>query len=385
LNNQDKRVLFISHDTSRTGAPIVLLNMADLLKGDNYRTDFLLRSPGPLEKDFKLRGKTFIANKNNPETLLKRLKNKLFRPEKFDFKNIKWQDYHFVISNTITNGDILSEVKKHFNGPIFSYVHELEMGSKFYTTPANLKEVIKHSNGYLTASEGIKKHLINNFMISESKIASIPCYIPSFKKPAFTTPGRKNSFTIGAAGTIDWRKGPEIFILIAKKVFEKRPNTDISFVWRGAASEIDLDRLNYDILKLDLKGSVSFKDPSDDMQSFYSEIDLFFSTSREDPYPLVVLEAADMSIPSICFDNAGGAQEFIKTSRGGSVISYLDINASANEILLYYDDGDLCRNSGANAKKWLGSTHQNAEFVKHKIDEALQKLLSAQPLRNRQH
>ncbi len=49
-----KKVLFISHDASRTGAPIVLLN---LLKWFKTNTDIpfqiLLKKGGVLEPDFK--------------------------------------------------------------------------------------------------------------------------------------------------------------------------------------------------------------------------------------------------------------------------------------------------------------------------------------------
>lgn len=376
MNNLSKKILFISHDAHRTGAPIVLLNLADLLKENNYKTDFLLRYTGPLEGDFISRGETFLAYNDKPLPFIKRVKKKFSRQSKFNLNDIKWNDYEYIISNTITNGDLLPDIRKLFNGPILSYIHELEMGTKFYTTAAEVEEVIKNSDGYLTASEGIKTHLIENLLINKSKIVTIPSYIPSNKKTAVNKSDARASFTVGAVGTIDWRKGAEIFILIAKSVFQKRPASDIRFIWKGAACEIERDRLNYDITKLDLTKKVSFLGPSDDIQSFYSEIDLFFLTSREDPYPLVILEAADMSIPSICFENAGGAQEFVKASQGGSVISYLDIDASADEILFYYDNPDHRENRGENAKKWLCATHQNPAYVSRSFEEALEKLLA---------
>ena len=58
--------------------------------------------------------------------------------------------------------------------------------------------------------------------------------------------------------------------------------------------------------------------------------DLFCLPSREDPFPLVMLEAGALGKPMVCFDGAGGAKEF--AARGaGIVVPYLDVPAMAAE------------------------------------------------------
>ena len=376
MNKSVKKILFVSHDASRTGAPIVLLNLAEVLRTYNYEIDFLLKNGGPLEADFKIKGKTFIVSKNSNKTLFKRAWNKFFPIEKYSFGNIEWSKYEYIISNTITNGDILPEIKKLFDGPIISYIHELEMGTSYYSNPYDVKVQIELSNGFLTPSEVVKRHLINNLCIKEQKIVSIPSYIPKPKNIKVKDRLTGNVFTVGAVGTLDWRKSPELFILIAYAVYKKRPGLDILFKWKGSVEGHELDRLTNDIRKLKLEDKVSFVESSHDVQSFYSELDLFILTSREDPYPLVILEAANMDIPSLCFENAGGAPEFVKAGNGGKVIPYLDIEDAADQVIYYFENPQERFKAGENAKQWLSNTHQNAEHIKIRFEDAILKVIN---------
>ena len=75
------------------------------------------------------------------------------------------------------------------------------------------------------------------------------------------------------------------------------------------------------------------------------QIDLFLSLSREDPYPLVVLEAARYKIPSLCFEESGGAPEFVEKD-AGSVIPFLNLNRLSEEIIMYFHNEKLRKEKG---------------------------------------
>ena len=55
-------------------------------------------------------------------------------------------------------------------------------------------------------------------------------------------------------------------------------------------------------------------------------------TSREDPFPSVVLHALDAELPVIGFDNAGGFVELLRRDCG-QLVPYLDTNAMAAAVL----------------------------------------------------
>ena len=54
--------------------------------------------------------------------------------------------------------------------------------------------------------------------------------------------------------------------------------------------------------------------------------------SREDPFPLVCLEAADCYLPIICFDEAGGMPELVKDD-AGFVVPFEDTKEMANKTI----------------------------------------------------
>jgi glycosyltransferase involved in cell wall biosynthesis len=73
--------------------------------------------------------------------------------------------------------------------------------------------------------------------------------------------------------------------------------------------------------------------------------DLFFLSSREDPFPLVCLEAAALKKPIICFDKAGGMPELV-SGQNGATIKYGDIQLACDKIVELSTNSSLLRNMG---------------------------------------
>ena len=356
-----KKLLFVSHDASRTGAPILLINLARILKEIGYDIEFLLKKSGPLEKDFKDIGTTYLAEREHKKGLLRKIKNRL-KKKSSPLGLLPWSSYCLVISNTLTNGDILKEIKKNYTGKIITYAHELEIATHFYTNHEDLKRTLDISNEYWVPSYGVKKHLINNLGIAAQNIKLLHYYIPAFSKSGTTIIERE--FTVGAAGTSDWRKAPEIFIQSAYRLFQKYPEAKMKFIWQGAQqSGIEISRIRYEIKKAGLEEKVIFLPSTSKMGEFYSNIDVFFLSSKEDPYPLVVLEAANARVPTICMEDAGGSPEFIQASKGGRVVPFLDIESIVDAIWFYYQNESLRKNDGECAYRHLANTHQNEDYI----------------------
>jgi glycosyltransferase involved in cell wall biosynthesis len=98
-------------------------------------------------------------------------------------------------------------------------------------------------------------------------------------------------------------------------------------------------------------------------------------TSKEDPYPLVVLEAALQKVPTIAFSQAGGAPEFIGDD-GGSVVDYLDTEMAASAILNYYDNRKNAVKAGLNAYNKLTTLHQNKALIVEQFETMISKYSS---------
>ena len=63
-------------------------------------------------------------------------------------------------------------------------------------------------------------------------------------------------------------------------------------------------------------------------------------TSREDPFPLVAIEAASLGKPIICFENASGIPELMD-GKGGFVVPYMNIDEMMNKIIKLYENKEM--------------------------------------------
>jgi glycosyltransferase involved in cell wall biosynthesis len=162
-----------------------------------------------------------------------------------------------------------------------------------------------------------------------------------------------DAFLIGGMGTVDLRKGVDIFLQVASKL---KHNQSIFFLWVGGQdTETDYKNFQIDKSRLELE-NVIFQKSVENPLDFMSIFDVFFVSSREDPYPLVALEAAILSKPIICFDKAGGAKDFVENDCG-AVIEYLNVDKVVEKIVELKDNLSLMEKMGVTARKKVLERH----------------------------
>lgn len=367
------RVLIISHNSSRSGAPVLLLNLAKLLQElKGFKTDFLLKKGGELETEFRKSGNVIILDRP-PKNLVQKLIRKFLHGRPGVLSKIDYNNYDFILSNTILNGDILPFIRKKYRGPVISYIHELKVASEYLTTSETLANVTQNSDHFLVPSNAVKTFLLADCKVEEHKIHILPSYIPCSNAKSQNNKTTTTNFIIGACGTVELRKGTDLFIQVAKTFSDRFPDIPVKFIWKGAdTNSLDYKFLAEDIKKLNLSSVCAFLPSSANMDDFYNELDVFVLTSREDPYPLVVLEAANASVPSICFRDSGGASEFI--AGNGKLVDYMNIVDMAHALRDYYYDSEQKVLDGKNALLKLKKMHQDKELIVNKLLEPLQKL-----------
>jgi glycosyltransferase involved in cell wall biosynthesis len=368
-----KKVLFISPDASRTGAPLVLLNFIEWFK-NNTDIPFiiLLQQGGGLQIQFKQLGRTYVYTPSFPKiSILYRIIEKLFiKPFFIPF-------YQFVIrlsirkgithiySNTVVNGNLLKKINIT-DAQILSHIHELKSTIDLYGKQ-NIDYVKKFTNKYIVPSTPVKLNLINQFDIPIQLVSVIPEFI-KFENYAHKSVQTilddlkipKNSFIVGGSGITDWRKGTDVFIEVANHVINKAKLEDVYFVWVGKNDDWlseNFQNLRYDIEKLNLSDRVIFTGEISNPYDYYQCFDVFALTSREDPFPLVCLENAHLGNPIICFENGGGMPDFVGAD-AGYIVSYLDIGEYSEKIINLYSDRDLLKTLGAAAKLKLETNYQ---------------------------
>ena len=372
-----KKLLFITHDVTQTGAPILLLNLIRLLKesGDYTAKIIIKNSHGILLQQFQNAGEVLVWQEQKPTGLFQKITSIVLKKlRQFNRNNKQIQAWltecDVVISNTITNGDFLTSFDLSAVKLLITYVHELEIATNFFSTPENVQVVKRVSNGFMVPCNAVQLHLKSNLNIPENNISHLNYYIP-FATNNPVAPDCNPVFWAGLVGTFDWRKGADILPLLMQVFYKKYPDVNLLFVWKGAdKNTIAFKRACYELKKLNLLNKILFEDSSADMDSFYQSVDVLVLLSKEDPYPLVVLEAACNNKPTICFDGAGGAPEFVRDD-AGTVVPFLAIETMADTLFAYCSNRKQCIQKGIAANARYHALHYNKQLILNQFKEAL--------------
>ncbi len=136
---------------------------------------------------------------------------------------------------------------------------------------------------------------------------------------------------------------------MAKNIAQNFSDAKIKFVWVGNMGN-DEHIIKADIEKMGLEKIVEFVGEQSNPVAYYKNFDVFLLTSREDPFPLVCIEVAQLGKPIICFDKASGTTEVIAKG-GGFVVPYLDASTMAEKVMWYYTNPDKAIADGVIAQE----------------------------------
>lgn len=363
-----KRILFISHDVSRTGAPLVLLNIIKWIKQEKpgWMLHILALERGKLEPEFRKNTSEFydFTNTKRPVKSFEMLADKTLgkagimgrNKEERLLDKISRQNFDLIYANSIVSLPVAVKLKDRSpHSRICCHVHELDTIIKMAVPQL---EILKNkTDHFIAVSQPVKNNLEDNYQIDPEKISLIHEF-GVHSQSLNCRDSRKENFVIGSSGTAHWRKGSDIFLLTAARVYEIEPDSPVLFKWVGSIAGHE-EIIREDIRKLGLESRVEFTGELEDPSAVYSEFDLFLLTSREDPFPLVCIEMASHEKPIICFEKASGTVAYVKQG-GGVVVPYLDVEKMAKAILNYYHEPDRLKRDGKqNRKIFSGLTKEN--------------------------
>jgi glycosyltransferase involved in cell wall biosynthesis len=350
-----KKLLFISHDAHLAGAQILLLNLLRWLKknhSEEIKFDVLLTGGGDLTTDFES-----IATVYKMPTLKKEansLEKIIYKLKLIFFSNmVSNKKYDLIYNNTFSNGFLLSVLKLN-KTPVITHVHELEYWIK-KNGIENQNKIKASTDYYLTASMSVKDYLLKNNIADKNNVEVvyewIDCQLLLNKKTNKSIKSFLNlsedAIIIAASGHENFRKGKDWFIPIAVEVLTKMKNKNIHFVWIGGYTT---DELVFDCLKSGFYNNIHFIEHMREANTYFNEFEIFMMLSREDPFPLVNLEAAIWEVPVICFENTGGTEELI-ADHCGIKVPYGNLSRFSEAIINVLGDKELKREMGRNIKQ----------------------------------
>ncbi len=362
----ETHLLVISHEASRTGAVIVLLHLLrHLHKHCNYRFTVVLYRGGELETEFRQLGDTHIWQPEEHPAggqhgFANRIRRKIDarRQRKNLIKSISAHSFNAVYVNTTLAARIVPDLIGYLACPIICHVHELETVLQTYCRLDKFRIAEPFITQYIACAEAVKSNLIlGNHVAAQKRVDVVyECISVADTKRASRSAAAvrheldipEDAFVVGGSGLVEWRKGADLFIMVAHQLLLARQLENTCFVWVGHLGEHDRVKLTCELKNAGLEGRVIFTGQKNNPQDYYQLFDVFTLTSREDPFPLVVLEAAGLGKPILCFERAGGIPEFI-AGGGGISVPYADIGAMAAQIVSLRENPERLRVLGTQA------------------------------------
>ncbi len=149
------------------------------------------------------------------------------------------------------------------------------------------------------------------------------------------------AFMVLGLGYGDFRKGFDLFVQIARKL----ARSDVHFVWVGDLQPTLATYLHGEIAAMEGTGRFHHIGFTDRVRGYYAAADVFALTSREDPYPTVVLEALARGIPCVAFDQTGGIPDLLRAHDAGVAVKLGDTDGFAAGIAGLLDRDRLSADS----------------------------------------
>lgn len=348
-------LLFLGHDAGPTGAPRVLLTFLQWLKAQGVAFEIVLRDGGALVPEYSALAPTTVLGLTRGPSLNAEERQAVVA-------RLRSTSYRLVYANTVEHAEVLDLLQP--SCPVLVHAHELGYHIRHTTTAARFGRVRDLASGFVAVSR-IAGAALEAFGVPRERITLIHEFIdcsrfaPSPPEDALrqTVNIPADAFVVGGAGTLDWRKGPDLFVQLAARVARAVTTRPVHFLWVGGPTRAgEVERLEHDIARLGLADRIHLAGQQDEMARWIGVFDAFALTSREDPFPLVALESAAARKPIVCFADAGGTPEFVEHDCG-YVVPYLDVDAMARAVLDLVASRSTSANLGCRAAQKVRDRH----------------------------
>ena len=310
-----KTVLVFTHEASRTGAPIVALNVARKLAEDHNVIVWIGQADGPLTKEFGAAAVQVISGWGNVSTMTKMLIDLRERV------GCRLAYVNSVVCNTaiapLNRAGIASVSLIH---EFATYVYpagtlsRMALFSDVVVFPARMvqeaceQEMARMGISHLPKFMKIRPQGHNAAHAGKANLTR-----EQISHQLNLEAGHPRQRVLFGAGQVQPRKGLDLFLQAAQQLLA-RGEYDWRFVWVGSGYDPAGDMnhsvyLAHQIKESGLSKHFSLFDEQISLEPFWEIADIFFLSSRLDPFPNVALDAFERHIPVICFEGGTGIGE----------------------------------------------------------------------------
>ena len=342
------KILLVSHEFSRTGAPMACLMLAKTIKKIFGEPPVVMGcSDGPFRQDFEDAGiKTFLIGE------LPFFKN--------DLKNFL-DSFDLIIVNSVSF--LFFDVINNVSVPVVWWNHEvLDMKS---VKILNMDKFLLSLKEVWFVSPLLEDFLKEHFPQVQRRF--FPYGIPIEQLPERQIKRSELNFLL--VGSIEKRKGIHIFIdaisALPEKMREKCSFKIIGKVMEQGYYKKMLDRAS-NIKELDILPPVSH----DELLQYYADCDVVVSSSKSDPLPIVITEGFMHS--KLClFPDAIGQALLVEDKKNAVLFKTgdaIDLKNKIEDIVLNFEKYQNIAKEGRKIYEDYFSMEKFSENVKNNVD-----------------
>jgi glycosyltransferase involved in cell wall biosynthesis len=334
-------LIVVSGDASRTGSPRLLLSFLTWVRAEHpdTRVHLVLTGAGPLLGDFRrVAASTTVlaADRPGPAELLALATEELGRPTlanpvrtaaaKRRLRNLP------PGATVLANGAASLRLLDALPAPrrVVGWIHELAVGLDRSLAGTDAHTLLRRPDRLLAVSPAVDAELASRGVpAGRSAVAAGWAPDPeatrdpeSVRAELGLAPGTP---LVGGCGQAGWRKGTDLFLALAQRL-----DPSVHLVWIG--DEGAPGELRREVEARGLTERVHLLGERADAPRLIAGLDVFALTSREDPFPLVALEAAGAGVPTVSFDNGGWADLLHDAGLDPLVAPYLDLAGFARAV-----------------------------------------------------
>jgi glycosyltransferase involved in cell wall biosynthesis len=325
------RVLFVSHETTLTGAPIQLLHLVRWLQKDGWDLTVVAPEPGPISDLLLANGIRVVIHPRLLE-----------EPGHQKLRELSAQ-FDVVVANTIISWPAVRAA--HLEGkPVIWYLHETLVAVRLIRQIAQMRPTLELATLLVMPTRQTARIFQG---LSRTPIEVVPYGIP-----AAATAARNNGdgcVTFITAASVEPRKGQDILVEAIKALPAKiREAASFKIVGRH------LDRPFYEKVKAnaaELNG-VEFtgERTHSDSLDLLAASDSLICSSRDETMPITILEAMSLGKVIISAD-VGGIAEWVRDEMNGLLVERENPQALSRAIGRCVTDAQLVARLRAGARR----------------------------------
>jgi len=329
-------VVVLAHDAHPHGAQYLSLHLARELKKMSVPAEVLLLGPGQLREAFEQAAPVVYVDQQHATA----------EELAVIARQISRRGRRLAIANTAVAGRMVAALAAE-GIEVISLIHELPGVIEQYGLQESVQRIAESASRVVFAADTVRAGFERYVTLTPGKAVIRPQGL--YKRNPFRSAEavtdvkailRKrlglpaDALVVLCAGYADHRKGVDLFVDVGIRVMSRR--ADAYFVWVGHPDTSIESAIRAKVVASPYADRFLFPGRQDDTEVYFAGADIYALTSREDPYPSVVLEAMDAGVPVVGFAGTGGLDRVIEEY--GRLAEGVDAFAEACDDLLRRPD-----------------------------------------------